>query len=164
MERSKKNYIQKFSFALIIILAVNLWGSAQNISEQLDAISTDFEFTSNGKSLNVVHQQIIKRPGHRSSGDSGFGFETHRLEFETNTSLVKLEGRIRDRYNPYHFYFLNEQNDTLAFIKLDRQNVLTVFTSDREDNEIRFYSVDLRTIPILVLDQTRRIDVIHYTK
>ena len=152
---------------LFLTLSICLSDSAvfsQTISEQLDGVITDFEFTSDGNRLVVPSQHIIRGPGYRPGSESSAGYETFRLEIEVASPITVFEGNMRDRVRPYHIRFYDEYNEIIAFQRFPHWRVNRVFTSQEQDNEVRFYSFDLYDIPIVVLDKTKRIDILHYTK
>ena len=152
---------------LFLTLSICLSSStvfSQTISEQLNGVTTHFEFTSDGNRLVVPTQHIIRGPGYRPGSESSAGYETFRLEIEIASPIAEREGRLRDRMLPHHVHFYDEYNEIIAFQRFSTSKVNRVFTSQEQDNEVRFYSFDLYDIPVMILDKTKRIDIIHYTK
>lgn len=126
---------------------------AQNLIEQLGGVRTNFKFHCGMVDLEVKSQCIIKRAesgyGYTSLSDHvyGYGYESFHLEFETT---VESDLNKTWEYGIITFY---DANDNILSTKSLWSRVL------RSGKNPWFYSVRLIDIPILILDNTSRIEI-----
>jgi hypothetical protein len=150
------------SFFLIINGLLN----AQNLSQKLGSIKTDFKFYSDTIDLNVSNQFIIKNAGaffsyNATSGSSygfGAGYESYHLEFVTN-KILKCEYFKRYTNSAhYEIDFFDSTNIKLSTISFTGDEIVIFTNSDVMGSPI-FYSIDLYNVPISLLDRTLKMNI-----
>jgi hypothetical protein len=156
----------KIFTVLAIVFLLSTPSFAQSLSQQLGAITTSFEFTSNNEPLEVRTQQIVKRSGRfvHGSGDgsSASGYETYRLELEVQNDIPFLRSRLLDGNQGFHFNFYSSNGEHLGFRRLSDNEVLRFRKDDQWTSQVFVYSFDLYSIPLIILDKTSRIEILRY--
>lgn len=148
-----------------VLILINGLLVAQTLSTTLNAIPTNFLFSSNNVGLNVSDQFIIKNAGvfHNSKSKMdaaygyGGGYETYRLEFVTHKNL-SIEVIKRADYQ-YKLSFVDSKDKILATLTLDKNRVIHL-TNPEINAAPHFYSIDLVKIPISLLDRVTKINII----
>lgn len=126
---------------------------AQSLTERLGGVRTNFKFYCGTVDLEVKNQCIIKRAesgyNYTSSPDNvyGFGYESFHLEFETN-----IESALNKNWE-YGIITFYDANDNILSAERIWHRV------SRTGRKPWFYSVSLTDIPILILDNTSRIEI-----
>lgn len=140
--------------------------SAQKLSESLGSIKTDFEFYSDTIDLEVHGQFIIKNAGgfysyDMTTGGYGMVYTSYHLEFSTYKEL-KFE-YFKRHTNSLHYIidFYNSDNLKLASIKF-LGNKVSKITNTETKGSITYYSVDLYNIPISLLNNTKKLNIVEY--
>ncbi|MDH5398797.1 MAG: hypothetical protein OEX02_11655 [Cyclobacteriaceae bacterium] len=141
---------------------------AQNLSDHLGAVKTNFQIYSDTTNLQVSEQILIKRASHDAyryyeGGGVGYGYEEYHLEFTVGKKINSenlwpgyLERFYQDNRTICKLVFYDQFNNTLA-----TKMVLFVdqlFNPD--ETEFYFYSIDLRDIPLVLLNKTVKINIV----
>jgi hypothetical protein len=150
-----------------LLLSFNLF--SQNLSEKLGAIPTDFVFTTDNEPMVVYQQHIIERASllvaKKDETPIAAGYKSYWLEIETDTKLNFSARFNRDgRKGKYNVACYDVNGELLGMFPLSNNDLRVVlkeqFTFEiKTDN--RFVSINIRTIPLVVLDKTKRIDLIY---
>jgi hypothetical protein len=158
----------------IIIIAIITFSpgfiQAQEISSALGRLDTDFKFYSDSISLEVSSQFIIKKAGtfqyvkSRTSDSDGWGYgygfgggyESYHLEFVTTSALVTEEKKHVD--HKYIVEFIDASKNILASETIE-SNRVSHFYNQSIAASPHFYSFDLISIPISLLDRTSEIHI-----
>jgi hypothetical protein len=155
----------RYLFLFSSILFIHFVVFCQSYSQQLGGLPTDFSFSSGSKNLDIRSQFLIKSAGYvvdhnlnsEGSYELGGGYESLHLEFMTNTSL---EQDLIRRTNYTHRLEFFDVNDNLLTRVYFIQSRAAVHTNVNNYGSPTFYSFDLVTIPVTILDFTHRINVI----
>lgn len=141
---------------------------SQDLTDKMGAITTNYMFTTDTDTMVVSRQIIVERAGiylnDKKDERVAGGYRSYRLEIMTETDISLIGVRSRDgRVGFYNLACYDEQDSLLGMFPLSRNEVVRVFKERalfnyKTDN--KFFSFDLRTIPLLVLDQTKRIDIV----
>jgi hypothetical protein len=148
---------------ITIFSALFMNGYSQNLSQQLGAIPTQFEFTTSAEPLEITQQQIVKRAGRISNSSTesayGAGYETYRLEIQLPFDIPLMRAKLFDGNSGYHLLFHSADGEILGFVRLNSSEVQRIRNNKFLDSTVNFYSFDLLNVPLLILDQTSRIDI-----
>jgi hypothetical protein len=163
------NTMRTMKIKLFVIFSLlNGFVFAQDISSALGRIDTNFVFYSDSIDLEVSSQFIIKKAGtfhyedSRTSDSDGWGYgfgygggyESHHLEFVTIKKLVAIEKKQVDY--KFEIDFVDSTKTIIASETFDESKV-SHYNNDSIIGSPHFYSIDLITIPISVLDRTSEI-------
>jgi hypothetical protein len=153
--------------ASVYMLSVSILG-AQNISESLGAIKTNFRIYSDTIDLKVSDQIIILRAEKQTYSDSnfgtgwGYGYRSFHLEFITK-KILKVENyhfRVgRDNENKLQLIFYDSNSSVLATISVPF-NYVDLYNNSSITDSPFFYSIDLIDVPVVLLDKTAKINMI----
>lgn len=139
---------------------------SQDLIDKMGAITTDFTFTTDNDTMVVSNQIIVERAGIYLSGEDEEkivgGYKSYRLEIMTDTEITFLRPR-EGRIGFYNMACYDKEDTLLGMFPLSEHEVIRVFkerTLFKYKTDNMFLSFDLRTIPLLVLDQTYRIDIV----
>jgi len=161
--------MKKTIFALTITSLLSFHKvPAQSSFEHLGAIKTNFQIYSDTTNL-LVSEQILIKPANRDSysnyknGEAGYGYEEYHLEFTTQKTIhaeYSLPG--------YHKRFYQDDGTVCKLVFYDQSNNIlatkTILSVDMLYNpgkvEFYFYSVDLRVVPIVLLEKTLKINIV----
>lgn len=153
-----------------LLLCCLLWSGissnafTQTLSESFGAQQTSFRITSDTLDLTPLTQQVVKRgQANWGLGNSeaayGYGYESLHLEFQTAKRIL-----TQDRFNqPYRkrwfleVELLDPRGEQLARLELNTKNLREVWN---EEQTRYTYLLDLKNIPLLLLDQTERINLL----
>lgn len=155
----------RYLFLISSLIFIHFVVSSQSYSEQLGGLTTDFSFSSGSKKLDIRSQFLIKSAGYHvdylqhsnGSYELGGGYESLHLEFMTNTPL---EHDLIRRTNYTHRLEFYDVNDILLTRVYFIESRAAVHTNLNNYESPTFYSFDLVTIPVAILDFTHRINVI----
>lgn len=155
--------MKQLLFASIFIFNLSLFAQ-QSLSTQLGAIQTRFKFTSGTKELKINHQFISKTGKYfykyseyeNKSFGYAAGYESLNLEF---ACIVDLSSEVDKYYfNKYLIRFYDENNSLITSIHFDPDRVKRVVNTEEVDG-LYYYSFDLVDVPIIVLDNTKTMDI-----
>ena len=157
---------QKLLFLFIGLFSLTT--SAQNLSltEQLDGAETQYEMVWEANELNIIDQGIYKRGLSRWRTDGGlatkygwgygYGLETFRLEFMTNDQVETIDvGDKRARKNTYEITLFDSDNTPLLKKGISQRDIVK-YTNG---GDLITVSVNLQTLPLIVLNKTRSINI-----
>ena len=152
---------------LLYIFSASLSAQGLPISQQLGGVVTQYRITSGPHLLNDGQQLLIKRSNYLTGSDRAGGYSEFHLEFATD--LLPIGMIMRNAANEQRmvltkptrtymltFYDSQERVCHRTFIGRSR---ISVSSPRDEEGATFFFSIDLRNIPILLLDQTARIDL-----
>lgn len=160
------------NITILCIISLNLFMSgflqAQDLSEKLGGVKTDFIFTSHGKELEVTRQVISKRAerfydwgGHKDGAYGyGYGYESFHLEFTVKNGEIDLpeSGSLFKNEKPLFLDFYDEDDNLLGSKRISPREIRFV-SNNSTDPKLIHYTIDLITIPLPLLDSTKRIDL-----
>lgn len=156
----------KLIFAVLIVFNCSV-ALSQSIAEGLQTINTSFIFTSNDIPLDVKQQWIVKRPVDSESSRSdqvSVLSDLYFLEIEIWSELEPMEEPRRFFSPSYVLTFYNKRNEVLGKVSRGFSRVeRTTIELDR-NSEVRYYAIDLRGIPMLMLNEAHRIDFVQYSR
>jgi hypothetical protein len=153
-------------FVLIQLSIFNI--SAQNLENFLGGVKTNFQLFSDTTNLNPKNQIIIQRAERKSYSDAsfgtgwGYGYQSFHIEFTADKNLV--EGKFkykagRDNGDKLELTFYDSGNVVLATRTLDYSAVDLLYNLSSDNNRF-FYSIDLIDIPIVLLSETAKINLV----
>lgn len=158
-----KTSVMKYFILISVFSLLIMNGYGQSFSQQLGAIPTQFEFTTSDTPLDITQQQIVKRAGrvHHLGTESGYGsgYETFRLEIQLPIDIPLMRAKLFDGNSGYQFTFFSESGERMGFVRLSSSEVNRIRDNRFIDSKVNFYSFDLINVPLLILDQTIRIDI-----
>ncbi|WP_219932507.1 hypothetical protein [Perlabentimonas gracilis] len=155
--------LQKILLLTFVVLAAGEV-NAQSTIELLGRHETNFDFYSGSTNLEVSKQLIVKNAGrfydYSYNADRGYGYgggyETLRLEFETEKEIENTSKLIGQGHLTIDFVDVN--GVILATIKFPKDRVALAFNADLSPSR-KFYSVDLLDVPVLLLENTVRLNI-----
>lgn len=171
-----RTIISLFLLLQCIVFSCN----AQSLTEELGGIKTNFQIVSDDEDLKVTDQFIIqraeKKANHSSSTDInyssasgysygygygyGYGYQSFHLEFIAHESYITKEIDHKNRnYNKLILTFYGANDVILGTRSWDRSDVDILFHLPG-DSKHYFYSIDLIDVPMVLLSETAKIDII----
>ena len=156
--------LRKLSLWLALLLL--LWGvtftplQAQGLMESLGAIPTNFQLSANQEDLPVVEQYLIQRAETVSGGDHSAGYQSWHLAFTSTKTIPRAEtesairGVLRLEFYDAEGQFLFSSRVTNGFKS----------PGERNPKDKYYYEIDLRKVPIMVLQDATRIEIARKTK
>jgi len=155
--------------ALLLIFSLSLLfsstGNGQSITEHFSGKKVTFELTTvENVVLNDQYQYLVSRATKESAKDEffekgfgfGFGFQSIHLEFATTEEIKSDYDAYTKKYN-YRITFYDQNNNEIA--KKELSSNLVKMISNTDYPKRFFYSIDLKDIPLLVLDSSAKIDI-----
>lgn len=143
---------------------------AQSISEQLGGIRADFLITSDTLILSTDQQILIQRAEAKynqyinASGSYGagygYGYQSFHLEFiaKKPISIIRANGKKRTYYL---LQFFDKNEELISSFELS--NAMINFTPNKGSKAWSYiYSIDLKDVPIVVLDGTHQLKITRY--
>ncbi|WP_268036442.1 hypothetical protein [Algoriphagus sp. PAP.12] len=155
--------------AIIFILASNYIFVpavlAQKFSDGIGAMTTFFDFTSNGKER-IIHDQIILKRGNRTlflthDNGAGLGYESFHLELTVDKKFESVVSEEKKTRNHWELIFYKKKGEVLSIIHIPEDQVKYL---SNPDNSMSFYSIDLTDVPIVIFNRTSSIDIKHLRK
>lgn len=170
------------AFCLFVFLVSNL--QSQSLFEKLGGIKTDFIIKSDSTELNIISQGIIKNSFYESDYSTsvnqsygyGYGVECYYLEFITD---VKIKPIIRRtfliNFEVYNIQCFDESGNCIlkesvmghTCKKTSNENPVQpnphtatnvrIVKKTSIDNTLYSYSINLHSIPMIILDKTKKI-------
>lgn len=155
---------------LVISISISSFKSySQNISTQLGAIKTNLLFSTDNNPLRIKSQIIIKRGMLKARANTlsessyayGYGLQSLHLEFISHNGIEKKYLNRKERgFNKSHVIkFINKNNEIILEKKLGENMI----EENIYNNSLFTYSINLFSIPVILLDDTERIDIIKIT-
>ena len=156
-----KKVIYHFTITLLL-LAFHFSGLfAQPLSEKLGGTDVQFVITSHAEVLNDDHQLLIRRAAGYSKinfvweTSYGYGYEPFHLEFFSESKITTKQSREKSERG-YWLTFFDKADLLIARIKLPS---VQLHTTEIEGGKF-IYALNLKDIPILLLDGAARIDLV----
>ncbi len=153
---------------LFVMFQLSLFNiSAQNLEDSLGGVKTNFQLFSDTTNLNPMNQIIIQRAERKSYGDFdfgtgwGYGYQSYHIEFVSGKNLAEKKFKYRagrDNQDKLELTFYNAGNVVLATCLLNFYSVDLLYNSS-SDKSLFFYSIDLVDIPIVLLNETVKINL-----
>lgn len=168
-------------YFLTVLVLCSLSLSSQSISEQLGAVKTNFIITSNSLTLNIEQILIpraVAKSGHYTTPSMnvsytklqnstapqihtyGYGYQSFHLEFiaEKQISTIRANGKKRTYYL-LHFLDINEE----LISSFELSSAMVNFIPNKGSKAWSYiYSIDLKNVPIVVLDRTQQLKITRY--
>lgn len=152
--------------AILIILQLFIYQvlCAQSISEYFGGIKTKFEVFSDTIDLKVIDQIVVLAAEKRSyisisdNAGWGYGYQSIHFEFITKKELFEISAAGKNK-NKYKLTFSDQDNLILQTIYIPEYSVDKCINTNIVNGRV-FYSIDLIYTPVLLLDKTKRIDII----
>lgn len=161
--------MKQLNFLTFLILC-SLSLSSQSISEQLGGIRADFLITSDTLTLSTGQQILIQRAEAKynqyinASGSYGagygYGYQSFHLEFiaKKSISIIRANGKKRTYYL---LQFFDKNEELISSFELS--NAMINFTPNKGSKAWSYiYSIDLKDVPIVVLDRTQQLEITRY--
>jgi hypothetical protein len=166
--REKMKKLTTIIFIISVNLPLSSFLQAQNLSEKLGGVKTDYIITSHGVELEITNQVISKRAerfynwgGHNDGAYGyGYGYESFHLEFTVKNGEIDMPEPVAflkgERHIVMDFY---DKDDNLLGSKTRSPREVSLICNNTADNNLMHYSIDLIAIPLPLLDATKRIDI-----
>lgn len=160
--------INRKVFLIVIQLFVVDMLAAQDLNEALGGTKTNFQIFSGTEDLNVSDQMIILKAGKGYEADFsfgygfGYGYQSFHLEFIAKKYLEveTFKHRIgRNNDSKLELTFYDSNNNILSSTAIPFDDVRVFNNSSIYDGPF-FYSIDLIDIPIMLLNETAKINMI----
>jgi hypothetical protein len=153
---------------LLYIFSASLSAQDRPISQQLGGVVTQYRITSGPHVLNDGQQLLIKRSNYLTGSDRAGGYSEFHFEFAANQLPIGMSAR--QTANWPRMILTNPRGRRFMLTFFDREervlhrtffghHRISVSSPQEDDGASYFFSIDLRNIPILLLDQTGRIDL-----
>jgi hypothetical protein len=158
---------KKLFLLVFLVLAFSCNLVSQPLSESLGGIKTNFQYFSDTVNLNVTDQILILRAEKRSHTNTvsgvgyGYGYQSFHLEFVSYMTLIKDYSQY-NRSRILKLKFFDENKSELATRILPITDLDQVYNEDYDPrlmNHPIFYSIDLISVPIVLLDKTKIISI-----
>lgn len=151
------------SLVLMLLIFSSTTLHSQTLTEKIGGIKTNFEIVSDTSKLTIIDQTIFKRGlsdfKADYNGGYGYGLQTYRLEFITNDKFNTI-GRYENSKFIYKLKLIGADNSILLQTNLNRNRIIKF--SNGED--LSTISVNLQSLPLIVLDKTERIKIEKYKR
>ena len=154
---------------LVLILLFTLHASpsfSQSLSEKLGGIKTDYTFISADSTvIECTDQQIIQRGEfeydygtyYDGTYGYGYGYQVYRLEIMTGIKIpVQFRDKSEVRHKFYRVILYNGSGERLATFDLPMNQVKSCSNGD----DRMTYSISLQTMPIILLEKAKTIQLI----
>lgn len=144
--------------------------SAQSLSEQMGGVNSTFELYSGDSTLELFSQVLIQRAiakqqvrqDENHSYGLGLGYVSWHLEFVSKTKIGSRPRSREERSKNYRYAieFINRTGDKLlsTYLTLDR---MRMWEGTVTNEPIYTYSLDLITLPLLILDNTKSVNIVY---
>ncbi|HEX2921716.1 MAG TPA: hypothetical protein VHO50_11185 [Bacteroidales bacterium] len=141
--------------------------NAQSLKESLGGISTSYRIYSDSVDLKATDQIIIQRAEKNFGTDTGgagwgYAYQSFHLEFMTYRT-IKTEtfkyNRNQDNESKLELRFFNWKGNLLATKSIPYYSV-DIVKNESLAGSPSFISIDLINIPIVLLDEATKIDMI----
>ncbi len=161
--------MMKIKNILLLVLQFSVFSMyAQNLDQSPGGVRTDFQFFSDTIDLKVTDQIIVQRAEKKTYSDFnfgtgwGYGYQSIHLEFTTRKDLVVKNfefktGRNNSDRIEISFYDIN---NTLLASYTNDFTIVDSFNNPLIKDSPCFYSIDLIDIPIILLNNTARINLV----
>lgn len=164
LESNFRKKFQTLTFLVIVLVAFIPDLYSQSLIEDLGGVKTNFIITTDSVEMTILEQAIIKRGVRnykaRIFDDGGYGYgyglQTFHLELITKAEFVEKYRREKRSYQKYYTIKLFDKKDTLLLNKEIELSELKKFSNG---DDLFIYSLDLRRIPIILLDKTTTINI-----
>lgn len=180
-----KNILLKSN--VVLFCAVFVFSSlsvlqAQSLSEKLGGVTTEFLFFTKDSTMNVQQQTIIKRSvaeqrigKGNSYNDVGICVGSYDFVYEVVSEVFYLEfitknpiryirnvfpAKRKKREVYYLVQFYNNKMEMISEEKMAVDKIQKILNNGKDKKYT--YSINLKDIPILLLDQTKTINVVYY--
>jgi len=148
------------AFCLFLFMVSNL--HAQSLFEKLGGIKTDFIIISDSTELNIISQGIIKNSFYDSNYSTsenqsygyGYGVECYYLEFITDVIIKPI---IRRSFLFNHEFYDIQCFDESGNCILKESIRVNQCKKASNNNNLYSYSINLHSIPIVIMDITKKI-------
>ena len=159
----------KYKGILLIIIqlfVINIL-TAQSLSESLGGTKTNFRIYSGPTELITSDQIIILRAEKDTYSDLyagwGYGYRSFHLEFISNKNIVELQSDVKSERYKMKLTFYDSDNKILTMVTLP-SHYLNEYSNSSSEDALFIYSLDLIDIPVVILDKTKKIDIIKLGK
>lgn len=149
------------SIGLLLVAVPMLLIAQTTLGERLGGLTTQFTIiTDSLVILNDGEQLLIKR-GARAFNRSfeeayGYGYESLHLEFIADQHIENPGGRVPHDNQRLRLRFFHPAMREIARMRLNAEEVTAVASTDLRV----IYSIDLRGIPLPLLELTKAIDLV----
>lgn len=160
----------QYFLVFVFIVASFFTATAQVSTEQLGGIPSDFLIYSHGKQLDVSNQILIKKDTPFSFSDSdngtGYGYALNEVQLQWISSQKVYQKRERGKRESYALIMLYSKDGHLIkslHVEISRLSKMEISASPELPNQY-IYNLNLRNIPLLLLDLVHKIDIETYYK
>ncbi len=161
--------MKKYTFITLAFLFLSTsWLTAQSILEQAGGVITNFILSSDSIVLPIEKQVLIRRAVSEhyfdrnldgGMGGFGYGYQSLHLEFISTRPLV-LHKRLGEKKELYLFKFFDDNQQLIAQIEFQPEQIKLHKYPAASPKYV--YSINLKDIPIILLDQTKEINMAKY--
>ena len=161
------------SFIALFVFLYPLFISAQSLTEKMGAISSEFEFYSDTTKLDIRSQILMKRALAKSSysieenASYGYAYAYTEwcLEFVSNSKIRSVARKFRNnlKADTYSITFLNEAG-AILFSKINSKGHVRSWIGEIESKPIYTYSLNLSSLPLVLMDDISRIEIFYVTR
>lgn len=159
----------KFFIAISFFLSLYCV-NAQTLTENMGALSCDFEFSSNGNKLQVEKQQLIERvrakkevsTTENESYGLGYAYTEWQLEFVLKSEFATRrsnELENADHRSKYCIQFLDSNGVILLKTYLAKE-ILTYWKAGTDAEPTHIYSLNMVSFPFVILDEVSLIEIV----
>lgn len=149
-----------FSFANMLLPAQSIT-LTESLVSSLGGVAVDFEITSDGENIGARNLYLIKRQTFHTWSNAAVNYETWHLSFSADYGFLKVQNRGDFRIAPvadYRLDFYNGAGRLIGTKFLNKREV--VFALDEEGGNYFYCDINLRTVPLAILHDAARIDII----
>lgn len=158
-------------YKVILLLIIQLFVinilSAQSLSESLGGTKTNFRIYSGPTELITSEQIIILRAEKNTFSDLyagwGYGYRSFHLEFISNKNIVEMQSDVKSERYKMKLTLYDADNKLLTTITLPSY-YLNEYSNSSSEDALFIYSLDLIDIPVVILDNTKKIDIVKFAK
>jgi len=163
MKYYTKGLVAQLAIALFF-LATPSFLFSQSLMTRLGGAQTKFNITSDHATLlNNSSQYIVRRAVNEwetlGDGIGAYGHEAFHLEFLATDDMIEYPVATK-KDQKFLFRFFDESDELLTKIYFPLKHV----TSLTLNHNRLIYSINLKSIPLVLLNETQRIDIVFMKK
>lgn len=159
--------MRRRTITILCLLFGLMYLHGQTLIEEIGGVRTNFTIVSDTLLLDTDEQFLIKRAVHEiniEQFDDGTmhksdGYEAFHLEFIVPQKVItkRKVGRNREYFV---LSFLTDGDQLLTEVELKDSDIK--ITDNWEGTTFSAYSINLQQIPLVILDRTLKVNLVHY--
>lgn len=162
--------------SIIMLTCLPLLLIGQSISERAGGVTTNFIITSDSILLNDTQQILIKRGKYEYStytsslSDSGYGYgygyQSFHIEFTSNKEIsTVIQSKRRKSRRRVHFSLRFTDNSGRVYENVEiNESEINSLIGTKDSDKAYYYSINLASVPLLVLNEVSEINIIRVEK